>query len=1140
MAYHIGETSSTLTHVIERVEPTGTGKQWVVRKNSAGQNEILTTGDDGLLHYIAREEDSETGWATFPQSNSHQYNQLFVPTGSNRAYGIVVGKSINDLTKIYPLEIDEATKTVTAKEPISAGVSGGFVDASNINILSGDTKGSQDVFTQLAPGDPNLFFLFVDPETMSAVPLFNNGGIAPHIMGPILAASNGFAMNYGEIQVFARDVSDMSPEIRTTMNQNVVRITAKGSTIKMSDICVVRNTGPTQDNTKAYIVDWSANLYEIASTEITPGSHQYLQWQSQASPIAIAGLKSGADTQPSISGVADANGLIHLFALSNQCVLWHTRQMPDGNWSDWLPIGSDIASCVPTCTEDGAIEILCGCSAHPDTVTSLRYVESSSPEWIQEDIDVSAVASAQATGKLTPATLMSIPFFDDDDAPAAGQTVALTASFEVDAQVNGEGLTLDPKNACTAQTDINGCIQLTLPYRHADGLPLLTVNSTEMGLSDSAVDPRTPITKGLSTMTGANIAAYNCANPSNTITPSSWSTDQNDAFAKNLGSVFQSCHASGASALSAQGPSTSPGIHIKIGNGDPTLDFIEAHDFQALKTNAIANEKAFVAVLADIGLGDGLSIDWASVWHGITQGLVNVTAVAFQAAETVWNITVAGVEMAFTFAEKTLDNAYQMLSSVFVSIKTALEDILQWLITEFGRLLPQVQINAWCDFIKSSMKDGLTGFVSTLPKPSSLKPQTDAFLTKLGSEIDTILDPILSQPGVTETMAALSKSQSSMMDNSVFTPGGPAVNMLQHLLGQIAGASSDFNGLDPKMQATFDAMSQPFIVGAAGQNAAIDSLGGTFSAPFAQSGGRSAGEQFSSSDILNTLKSNGSSVSQLLSSVSNSFFDSADLMYQGLQNLPETMDTPFDLPFFSDLYKLIAGRQTAPSLLDVVVLCAAIPLTLALPGQAPMDTFTETRVGDTDQTQHKKNTVFAFSLLKSVSAFVTGQIPSPTSGSRKENIIHPKTMLRAMTASFGIIGSSIAMSVATNKGASKTLHGLFVYGLLDLLISLLDLATSWIYSETIPTTGIKVNVPQILSILEALAVTIVIISVFADEYLVFSKTSDVMVMIIDIILCVFLLLRAFPNVRKECIEQELYLRAGAWIPTYILLFAAKD
>lgn len=1127
MTFQIGTPSSTLTQVIERREPAGTGGQTAIRKNSLKQNEILTTGKDGLLHYIARDPNSDTGWSTHPQSNEHQYNQLFVPEGSNQLYGVVVGTTLSDLTQIYPLDIDEQTKTVTAKDAISAKADGDFEVAANITVASGDYAGNWDVFIQLINSGKTrlLFYVFVDPTTGTGKPYYESNGDATNLTGPIIAATNGFSENIGTIQAFGCEQGSISAEVRNAMNKDCQVIMSNGQPIKMSGACIVSNPASGQNPTHAYLTDWAGAIYEVTSKEITPGNSQYITWENEATLIPITGLQLEEGVPPKLAGISDKRGVIHLFAWSSAYVLWHTRQTPDGGWTDWTPIGSKIASCRPQLNADHDIELFCISSETSQKMHTLKYVDSDSPEWIEEEVDISAIANAQATGHLTPATLVSIPVIDADGVAVANQALSLTSTFNVDAMANGESITLDPNTPCAVETSEDGTLSLALPFHNADGLPTITVKAPDGSIAPITVDPREPITTGVCQLTGTEITDYNAANPTETITPSSWTASQNSSFADQLADMFKSVN-SGADALTSNLTTQShPGISIRLDGLSPTLTDLSGGDFETLKQTAIDNEKRLAATLLAAGLGDGNALDWGSVWKGITQGIVKVSEVVFQTAETVWHIIIDGTATPFYFPPKTLDDAFNMLGSIFVSLAIDVANFVNWLLDQFGiRTLPS-EIEAWSAFIKSSMKDGFAGLTSNLKKPSTLKPQADSFLQEIGTQIDSLLNPILAQPGVTETMEAFAKANEVIDHLDIFAPGSVGADIMKSLMGQINQASSDFQGLDTAMEKTLGAMSQPLLNSLSGTTNQANTAGQVFSAQFQNSSGRSAAQQYKVADTFNTLKSNPDLVSQLLSSVSSGFFETADLMYDGLASLPETMDTPLEIPFLTDMYKLLTGATTAPSFLDILVVSAALPLAMALPGQAPGNNFALTADTGNDDKNPEKFIVLALALLKHFTAYFTGKTaivrgPNGTPPPADQ----PKTILRALTAGFGVIGSSIAISIATAKGSNQTIHGLFVYGLLDLLTSFVDLCTSWVYELQVTKINLTINVPQVLSILEAIGVISLLIYVVATGYLKIPEAKDLLVIVIDILLAVLLTMRALPDLRKAWNNQELFFR----------------
>ena len=213
MQYTVDTPVSVMSQQISYQASVDAGSNFAIRKNAANDSEILVVTSTGALAYVARDDQSPTGWTTTVQSV--QAAAVGSPAAQGTSY--ICSPADNNTVTISKLTIDESNYTITATE------------SSQITI---GTNAIVPRFMNILPAS--------DDQDFAGIILNTNGGMD----GPLYGLTSGAnPVQYCFNQGFAVDTC--SARAIGTASQNASDFQFFGVNPSNSGVWLVSAGGPT-------------------------------------------------------------------------------------------------------------------------------------------------------------------------------------------------------------------------------------------------------------------------------------------------------------------------------------------------------------------------------------------------------------------------------------------------------------------------------------------------------------------------------------------------------------------------------------------------------------------------------------------------------------------------------------------------------------------------------------------------------------------------------------------------------------------------------------------------------------------------------------------------------------------------------
>jgi hypothetical protein len=650
------------------------------------------------------------------------------------------------------------------------------------------------------------------------------------------------------------------------------------------------------------------------------------------------------NTYLQLAATRDAEGNLEVFALGIDRQVWHLRQSTAGGaWETpavCLTQGSAIGALATVRDADG--------NSRAFVVTADEQLlqlmqDEDSGTWEQTQVELAS------TSNIVDLETWSVQLTvrDADGNLQPDVEVSVWSDGACAAMLNGAGQILDANNPVTATT--NGVGVVTVAVQTATLTSPLVYFRTPQMTSDQSllVQPNATLQGVLATATADDLAANLGLDPD--------TAAQVAPAINNAMSLMPSAPQTLTRVRALTGRMRSlPGVHLvnaeqaarykrldtskclerhwqlDFSSGKPVYRVLSAEDVAAHEARRARMPRAqdFLSWLSSLG-------DLAeAIWNEVVQVTNIVVTAVGDALQATLDIIIDGITYAFNATITFIEDAFNLVVSIFESIGAAFDKFVEWLGFIF----------AWDDMVRTgdvvayTLNEGLS-FISGAA--SGLQGLADGWLAGAKQNIDSSFGSMISLlsssggsvDGVTSTYAPEPPAQLDDVDGTNLLLDGLVNNADQATLVLPQGQRL---ALGTSLSAALDS----FLSQAQTAAASIQSNPSYSSTQSALDTGDASSN--SNGFLANAAASLLGMIQKLLDSVITTIQGALDAVCGGLAELVDGMQSlltaELDIPFVSALYQFVTGKDSGPSLMDLLSMVIAVPATILyklVMGEAP-------------------------------------------------------------------------------------------------------------------------------------------------------------------------------------------------------------
>lgn len=633
-----------------------------------------------------------------------------------------------------------------------------------------------------------------------------------------------------------------------------------------------------------------------------------------------------------VSVIQDGEGVIHFFADDSNSVLYHFVQdeASETGYSSPAPIQTNVALQGAAVNNAGQVEIF---TIQQGTRQIMQtYINAEDGNWTVQEIDTQQGGSMEEY----IAYSSEIKAFDQNGVPLLNTAVQLTATDATWVTVNGGDYFIGPSQPLQTQTDINGTIALCQQTNSLTAPSLeLCYTSVMLPGQTIVVDPFANTQQLLENVQGEDL--MNATNMSGDyIIPAQYRTANNTSQAAQAINNCMGIAAARTSQL-AKYPTmlhaSQPGTWLRT-SGDVTdvrkigalpgeqhwqLSFTDDglvyKDYSKAEIDAILAEKratfrsanGFLDWLGDIG--DAL----AGIYEDVITVLDYVVTTVGNAIEVTLTFIIDGVTYIFNTVISALEQAFDVVQSIFASIGTTFENLWEWagFLFNWDDILRtheaiSYSISQFMGFLSGSVDgvqkmvdNGFANFQSNVSGFFTYAKDSIAGQDSIGGYYDSNKQ---SSPAITQASAnnvVLNNLKANAGSLAAFKPtiAGEDLAKIQDIYDQLSALTS---GTD--VQQPFDSAINYFT-----------NLGQGSSDIFTQL----------LTDLLNIAEAVVQAIISGVQAIIDALFNALSALLSTLEGI---LTSSLNIPFVSELYKYITNGSDL-SIQDAAALMIAIPLT---------------------------------------------------------------------------------------------------------------------------------------------------------------------------------------------------------------------
>ena len=594
-------------------------------------------------------------------------------------------------------------------------------------------------------------------------------------------------------------------------------------------------------------------------------------------------LLSGGAVIASASGLYDSEVGYDILSVGNKGDLYHLHGSPDGAaWGAFSPMGDRVVAVTGTSLPDlGPIFI----AATLDKKMRHYFQSPHTVDWEMEEIDLPTKHGEQVVWYTTKVAVL-----DEESRAVSGLQVLVSCPEATEILINGRAEIVGPGRSLTTDTSVVGNLVIQQSTAELSNMYVPQLRIDLLTGETKTLEAHAEVRNQLYNLTGEELKAAK-GRTAPVLQPGQ--IEHADEIARKLRI---------AASLGLPPP---PGVRMRrwkdIGMPQPGL---------------------VIFTPADGGAAFSLNIDLADLFQAIKERVFAAFSAAVTAiGETIvtgLNLVISTLEGAYTVFLDTMEHAFDALRSIFESVKSGFDTVLEWL----GKLFDWGAIKKLAGEISTMFHDGIGSIPRALAR-AGLPGSIDTTFTDLKLKAVTALDHIRSQIGGSSAGTQAKKAGFTDSD-SVFTFGGTSYGnqanwLMDRLTPHAAGVScaidlgnSGFAGLaevwssiDTAFLVTGEAVANNFVTLFESLATPGQALGVTIDAIF---------DQLEAS-VINILDA--------IEGIALKIVNALQLLASGTA-LSDLFETPIAFPVVSDI--LSAVGLGSVTLADIISYMVAIPM----------------------------------------------------------------------------------------------------------------------------------------------------------------------------------------------------------------------
>ena len=718
-----------------------------------------------------------------------------------------------------------------------------------------------------------------------------------------------------------------------------------------------------ENRLNVFAVDIDGYLWQKRQKQFNT-SDQNVQWDDWAQINNTVVLAS-------VRAVINAEGLLEIFGIGQDDILYHTRQVVDADgkspkWGVVFPLGNPVPSSIFAVgrTDSGRDGDRGYSEAYSVTLDDQLYQfwqDPNTTQWysarisIPEPTEMKTVSVHSAVIQLT----------DDEAMPMPGAKALLKTSNLVSLKINGLNYVISEFVDREIQADASGMIKIEYITNNLTA-PTLHI-STEFMLDGEAVtvQPNAQLQDKMYNTTSDDVWNARGADGQYLLQGDNRTPETAGAIAETM----RQSMSLGKSQSGASGPelnylglnrsTTGMRYHSRGAQGSPfrigpsqveeqhwQVDFsgggVRFHRFDRDGMAQLLNDKrSSLQTTNDAGF---LGIEWGDVWNSVEEGTTQVvdyivtttTDVAtglVEAVDTVITLMIDGVEYLASYTVEFFQQAFDIVQGLWEKLKVSFKDLFSWLaflfpwddIQRTAQAMRHV-INTGLDFsaiavrsLKGPIKEGFNGIEAVIKKA------TDEFLDTINPE--QTIGQYGTQYGQPNPDITAAIGHDSLLNGFLDYAGDADIRTNETLTEMIE--SGPLGNLVEELAALAD----NFEFGEGGQ--AFDEALAFFGAI-----GDNPDQilQLALSGVLKVMESVALFAVEAAEGVVLSIIDLVDDI---LLVVKELLNEEWEIPFVSQLWKLITGDTSSFKPIDLATTIIGVPATVAYQaatGEAPFPT----------------------------------------------------------------------------------------------------------------------------------------------------------------------------------------------------------
>lgn len=913
MSVNISFSSELMSNYMQ-AETAGPGQKFQAIQNEDGHSLLFSIGTDKVF-YLTEEvpaQGSKTGWnqhdlstvlnSNFPNATAINANTFAVGQGhNNTAFTALLALTVDDSDHLFIAshytKTTDGTISMDWTELVFDDPTANATDTINIsNIYLMQLTNSPLIVVDLQDATTsNIDRYFID--TKKEISLYNWN---LYTLPVDMTAANSVA-------VCGRKDGDLSPGVYT-----------------------MGNVGNSPSNSIVY-----QEMYDPWTPGNT-GSITRLNLPDGVSPISIATTPSSSSSEYTDLYVTADNGTLYFFAADNQSdnaqgfalftntmfqttntlfaytneqkvVVWglnrageifytqcNTAEVSTPTaWSYPLSLANNVEQISPYVNKiNGGNTYF----AHIGTDTFKKvFQDPISSNWTTQDILLTADLSSTAKKFNSFTTLISV--IDENNTPIGNTPILISSAYRVPVYVNNHYYVLD-NTPISIETNYQGSIQIVQRIDNMQGALLMAQSDPEgdvikINPMDNATNKVLQLNSSQN-LSNATVTDDKGNSPTPLVPTNEVSSDDLDNAAASINAL--------SDAYSSYAPSVST----------PQSSLVPDHEPDVIQTNLVSGSPDTIGDFAE-----AIVVSAGDLFSHLLHAEEYVVQILFDETQQIYNFICQIGEDLFTFVIDTVEKVVGAIQAVFQAIKTAIDDLIQFVKFLF----------AWGDIqlTKDVFKNmTLVIIQSALDEINTIEDKVDTLLENLKTEIDNWANPIANSDDT--TLNSITSSQDTSQMNSAST------TFLQYHFTNNAANATYPNGVSGGSDNNSGSLLDHLSTAIENEEDVLLQAINSFKTEILDADYKTMSLEQLLKDSIQIL------ADAILETAENVLDTLIQMILTVAEDVIEVLATPIWIPILSDILEEFFDDAISFSWLDVILLVGALPATLIykmLTGNAP-------------------------------------------------------------------------------------------------------------------------------------------------------------------------------------------------------------